>query len=286
MTSLLFPKRINHNSLVWEWVSYRDIDRLKYDRCVNRIASWPFMYSWYWDAVCSSWGAYVNGDYEMVFPVYVDWKWGFIPVLSTPYCVKWIDGDSSIAEYLIKRYFGLKNLAFSFYVKNAAEAQVQILECDFNGLASGDLKRNLKKAERQGYSFQEKGKWENFAVMMRKFHPYPWHSNDERVMFQLYTKAAALGYGCVSEVLKENEVVASYFYIVQNAQLLLVQNVTKPNHKAGSPMALLIFSIIEFQRRKNHLIQVHFMGSSNPGVAEYNKKFSAKDVPYYRVRNF
>jgi len=51
-------------------------------------------------------------------------------------------------------------------------------------------------------------------------------------------------------------------------------------------MALLIHSILEKIRAENILPEVHFMGSSNTGVAEYNKKFGAVDHEYFKLKNY
>ena len=286
MKSPWLPNRIKLHGHEWLWRSCDQLNHEKYNQRIRASAHWPFMYSWYWDAVCSKWGAYVLADYEEVFPVYQKWKWGVVPMLVTPYCVKWIEGKSSIAEYVATRFMGFKNLAFPFELTGAKPTRAQILSKNSEWTASGDLKRNIKKAEQQGYEFEASGTWQNFTHLMKSFHPYPWNFDDECAMHRLYEKSSKLGVGFLSEVKLGNELVASYFYILQNSQLLFIQNVSDSQHRAGSPMALLIHSILESFSIKNDSLDIHFMGSANEGVAEYNKKFGAVDFEYYRLKNY
>jgi hypothetical protein len=286
MKGPFLPKRVRLNNQDWIWHNSDELNHAKYDSRIESQGYWPFMLSWYWNSVCKHWGAYVKGDYQDVFPVCRQWKWGFVPMLVTPYCVKWIECDSSIAEYLISNVKGFKNLSFPFEVKGSKPSLVQVLTKNELWKPSGDLKRNVKKAEQQGYQFSATGNWESFAQLMKKHHPYPWKKYDEALMEKLYRNARERGYGFISEVMLGGEVVASYFFILRKSQLLFVQNVTNVHHKGGSPMALLIYSILENISADNNHPEVHFMGSANTGVAEYNKKFGATDFEYFRLKNY
>lgn len=286
MKGPFLPRRISVNGHEWIWVNSNALNREKYDYTIESLGYWPFMFSWYWDAVSYSWGAFVKGDYEEVLPICYRWKFGILPMLVTPYCVKWIEGDASVAEQIISRTVGFKNLAFAIEVAGCKSAVVQVLTIDNLWTPSGDLKRNVKKSVNKGYQFKEKGNWSNFSQLMRDFHPYTWTGDDEAAMESLYLKSSDLGYGFISEVWLENEVVASYFFILYKSKVLLVQNVTHSQHKGGSPMALLIYSIIEKLRVEKIFPEIHFMGSTNPGAAEFNKKFGAIDRKYFRLKNY
>jgi hypothetical protein len=286
MKGPFLPSRIQCNGQEWIWLNGDELNHEKYDERIESRDSWPFMLSWYWDAVCHTWGAYVKGNYEDVFPLCRKWKFGLIPMLVTPYCVKWIEGNKALAEHVISNVMALKNLSFPFDVADSELAIVQILSKNEQWNPSGDLKRNVKKAEKLGYRFNASGDWASFSRLMRKFHPYPWRKGDESTMERLYRRSSDLGYGFISEVKLDDEVVASYFYILWKSRLLFVQNVTHANHKGGSPMALLIYSILEKLSAEKIYPEVHFMGSANAGVAEYNKKFGAIDREYFRLKNY
>lgn len=286
MRSPFLPKHIKPQGANWTWMKSNELDRGKYDHYIDTKRYWPFMFSWYWDAVSNSWGAFIKGDYEDVFPICYQWKFGILPMLVTPYCVKWIEGNNALAEYLISRMVCLKNLAFAFEVTGCKSAVVQILKIDEQWAPGGDLRRNVKKSVNQGYQFKAIGNWANFSQLMRNFHPYPWTNDNEAAMERLFLKSSQLGHGFLSEVWLENEVVASYFFILCKSKLLLVQNVTHTHHKAGSPMALLIYSILEKIREENNHAEVHFMGSANTGVADYNRKFGATDYAYFKLKNY
>lgn len=286
MKGPFLPKSIHVNNQVWFWLNCDELNQEKFDICIDSKGSWPFMLAWYWDAVCDTWGAYVLGDYDDVFPICRKWKFGFIPMLITPYCVKWIEGNPTVAEYLISQVIGFNNLAFPFMVNSSKPLMVQILKMDAQWQPGGDLSRNVKKAERQGYQFSATGDWKNFEELIRNYHPYPWKKNDAATMGRLYRRSSELGYGFISEVKLGEVVVASYFFILRKSQLLFIQNVTHPDHKGGSPMAMLIYSILENLRAKDIYPEVHFMGSANTGVAEYNKKFGAIDCEYFRLKNY
>ena len=59
------------------FVSYSDVDKKKWDNCIRFARNGlPYAYSWYLDSVCEYWDGLIYKDYEAVFPLTWNKKFG------------------------------------------------------------------------------------------------------------------------------------------------------------------------------------------------------------------
>ena len=90
-----------------KYVQNRDIDRKKWDECIARSCfETIYPYSWYLDLTASNWDGLIDGDYESVFPVTWNLKYGlhyvFQPLLTQQLglFMKDVPGAQQTSEFL------------------------------------------------------------------------------------------------------------------------------------------------------------------------------------------
>lgn len=68
------------------YVEHRDIDKTKWDDCINRSENGlVYALSWYLDVVCPQWTAIIVDDYHLVMPLPVRKKYGISYIFAPLY---------------------------------------------------------------------------------------------------------------------------------------------------------------------------------------------------------
>jgi len=265
----------------WRLVSVHRIDAKRWDDCVRHHNREIFSEYWYWNAVCSSWQAWVKGDYEDVLALPAERKWGLVPFMRTPLYVKWIEGDPMQLREQIERFFGFKRIHLPFEMFGAKKKSVQLLQLNEEWSASKELLKNVRKAEGEGATYTEEVTWEEFASFMKSNHPYQWPDVQQRTMQELYNAASDKAFGGIAGVKIQSEWAAMQFYICNNNKGYLIQNVVASKWRNREPMPFLLNTLFAKWQSQSANFYVNFMGSNNPGVARFNEKFGAHTAHYW-----
>ncbi len=255
-----------------------------------------FLSYWYLDAVMQNWKAYVLNDYELVFPILPAQKMGFNYVLQPLFLRAFsVEGKANEKKFEFLTQI-LKN--YHFFELNCAQETVipigidskesvyQFLEFEKEYLQtfkkySENTRRKLKDFQKSTAEFIEisdvnllidlfqKEKGNQFAHLTTESY---------KRLINLMTNALANNCGIIKAILFENELVAIGFFIKKRKQLLYLKGIVTSSGKKIGAMQALFDKVI--QENHESCIGLDFGGSSDAGLASFNKKFGAYDRNY------
>lgn len=265
----------------WKLVPLSKVDANRWDSCVRSRNGEVFAEFWYWNAVCKSWQAWVKGDYEDVIALPIERKWGIVPIMRTPLYVKWLEGEAEQLHHLIQSFFGFRKVHCMFEMKGAQKRQFQRFDLQPDWMPTRELVKNIRKAEIENPQYVQSLNWQQYADFMSQNHPYEWPVAQQETMRKLYETASERGVGNISGVKMNDEWAAMQFYIRDESRAYLIQNAVSVSKRNREPMPFLLHTLFLEWLRELKSVDVHFMGSNNPGVARFNEKFGAKTIRYW-----
>ncbi len=277
-------------------ISREEIQTDRWEEVIADSDNSIFLSYWYLDAAIQNWKAYVLNDYELVFPILPAQKLGYNYVLQPLFLRAFsVEGNANEKklEFLTQI---LKN--FHFFELNCVQETVipigidskesvyQFLEFEKEYLQTfkkyaENTRRKLKDFQKSTAEFIEisdvnllidlfnKEKGNQFAHLTAKSY---------QRLTKLMTNALESNCGIIKAISFENELVAIGFFIKKGNQLLYLKGiVTKSGKKIGAMQALFDKVI---QENHEFCIGLDFGGSSDSGLASFNKKFGACDRNY------
>ncbi len=262
----------------WKQIPVADIDSDRWDTCVAAMHAPVFAEFWYWQAIMPTFSAWVKGDYESVVAFPISKKWGLIPTMRMPLYIKWLVGEKEFMSIQLKRFWGWRKV-FVPFESNGNRHQVQVLKLNSDWALTKELKKKIRKCEDEQYVVSE-ATWIDFMHMMRDHHPYAWPLVQQQTLHRLYDAAHVKGKGKILGVKKGEHWIALQFFVMSREQVSLIQNVSDSAYRNHDPMTFLLCSIFDTLKSSAVEMEVNFMGSDHPGVAQYNKKFGAEDKLY------
>lgn len=284
---------------------YDDIDMKKWDACIQGSFNGNiYAYSWFLDIVAGEWDALIQGDYERVFPL--TWKKSFgVYHLYQPFFTQQLGIYSKniltrevVQDFLdhIPEEYQYIEIFLNAYNKIDQEkynVQPQVNhELDLikpyenlHRTYSKNLKRNLKKAEKEKFSVSKNLKPDEVIGLFRKNRgkniAHLKEGNYKRLSRLLYTcvfKKAAKVYGVYSG---NNELLAGAVFVTGNRRaIFLFSGLSEEGKKAGA-MPFLIDAFI--RDNANTHLTFDFDGSNDPNLARFYKSFGAKETSYPRL---
>ena len=277
-------------------ISREEIQLDRWEEVIADSDNSIFLSFWYLDAVMQNWKTYVLNDYELVFPILPAQKIGFNYILQPLFLRSFsVEGKANEKklEFLTQI---LKN--FHFFELNfvqetiipigvqSNESVYQFLEFESDYLKtfkkySENTRRKLKDFQKSTAEFIEISDVKLLIELFQKEKGNQFaHLTAESYqrLTNLMTNALANNCGIIKAISFENEMVAIGFFIKKGNQLLYLKGiVTSSGKKIGAMQALFDQVIQESLELCNGL---DFGGSSDEGLASFNKKFGACDRNY------
>lgn len=277
----------------------------KWDACVRRsVNETPLAYSWVLDHLNPGWEGVIFGDYEGVMPLPVSCRLG-MKMIQMPPQVLTLGIMSDNRE--ITRQFPriLQHPLFSsfrFIAYNGSPSQedfpgcsktntrqTQELNLDKNYIElyrgySRSHRRNIGNFHETGGEIKEDsdaGLFTNLLAIKGAKRPEIFMPHGYRKNFSKMAKEAAnREQGTTYSVWKEGKPVGASFFLIGNKRVI-------PYHLANEEGLQLkaSFALIDHFIRKSaeSNLTLDFSGSTLPNVAEFNRRFGAKPVPYPSV---
>ena len=281
----------------WSYINHKNIDRIKYKRALDVSSARGSLYAqdFVWDILHPGWDILVLGDYDLVIPLPHKRKW-FCTSFRQPIFMRTIP---LIGKNVDRQYFGqicsileancaLVDLNFSIDIadKWSTTGTFQLL----------DLQDDLSR-QRENYSTNTKRILKNHA------DDFKFEQNSDALAFVSFFKAQVgfkygnlkeLHYGrlealietairkdigTISTIMFSGAPIAMAFFIDLNGVRYYVKGASSEKAKEVGAMFHLIDHGIENAVGKG-LKKFDFVGSNAKGVADFNKKFGAKDVSY------
>jgi hypothetical protein len=278
-------------------LSRNEISEDKWDTICQKSDFPIFNSLWYLDSVCDNWKAFVLKDYELALPIFPSNRWGLNYSLQ-PLFVRSVSvmGEEKykVNEFLkyVFQFFHFFELNFDDQViinykdLRTEENFFQLLNFkDTYELIRSSYSENARRKLKQ---FE---KWETSIDCSDNIHDLiNIFKNEKGGIFQnlnessyeslknIMTNALKNQYGNVYSVKFQNEIIAIGFFIYFGNHLLYLKGaVTKIGKEKGAMYGLFDHVIRKFHSSFKRL---DFGGSSDEGVAGFNKKFGACDMKY------
>ncbi len=277
-------------------ISREEIQIDKWEEVIADSDNSFFLSYWYLDAVMQNWKAYVLNDYELVFPILPAQKMGFSYVLQPLFLRAFsVEGKANEKKLEFLTQF-LKN--YHFFELNCVQETVipigidsnesvyQFLEFEKEYLQtfkkySENTRRKLKDFQKSTAEFIEISDVNLLIDLFKKEKGNQFaHLTTESYqrLKNLMTNALESNCGIIKAISFENELVAIGFFIKKRDQLLYLKGIVTSSGKKIGAMQALFDKVI--QENHESCIGLDFGGSSDEGLASFNKKFGACDRNY------
>jgi hypothetical protein len=287
-----------------EYRTYQQIDKQKWDACIERSANGLiYAYSFYLDAMAANWDALVLNDYEAVMPLTWKKKYGIYYLYQPFFTASLGVFGNTLSAILLNDFLNAIPNRFKYwdiYLNHANFYSLPdfklyermnytlSLEDDYEKLYSNyrdNIKRNIKKAQQLNCVIKK-----NIPVIdiielskqqSKSFSPAT--SNDYERFVKLYhllvTKQQAITYGVYTH---QNALVASavFFFSHNRAYYILVGN--HPNGKTIGASHALINAFIKDYAGQNLVLD--FEGSDIRNLAFFYSSFGAVEEKYSGVK--
>ncbi len=287
-------------------VKHIEIDKAKWDQCIRKSSNESiFGYSWYLDAVCDNWNAFILNDYEAVFPVAEKIKFG-IPYLYQPFFARYFGvyaasppSPKLVSEFLATICSTYRNLDFNLHESNLdfpdlpivakTRKQFQYLNmtADYEVCYKGyseNVKRNLKRAVKENYTVTNTIFPEEIVELFKntKGHELTiFQPRHYQLLLFLMDSCLKRNSGQTIAVYKGNHLCAAAFFMKSNKRFTYLKSGVTEEGKQNGAMHFLMDHFIRENAGKGFTLD--FGGSSVESVARFYKSFGARDCVYLQL---
>ncbi|HMM11306.1 MAG TPA: GNAT family N-acetyltransferase [Bacteroidales bacterium] len=279
-----------------------EIDKLKWDQCVRESFNGNlYGWSWYLDIVHKNWEALVEGDYERVFPLTGNTRFGvsylFQPFFAQQLGVysRHIMSEEVTARFLraIPSRFKLVEIrlnkhnkvpATGFGVSSHTNIELDLIHTyeRIHRNYSSNTKRNLRKAQESGLWLSKNIRPEQVVALFRDNRGRTishWNDREYRRFVQLaYTaihRGQAVTYGVYD---KANQLLSGALFVKSNGKIVFLFSGTSPEGKAQHALTFMIDSIIREHAPGQYVLD--FEGSDQTGLARFYLGFGGQTTTY------
>jgi hypothetical protein len=289
-------------------INYRqtkDIDKQKWDECIlNAINRRPYAYSWFLDIVSPGWEALEMNDYEAVFPLTQNRKFG-IRYLYQPYFAQQLGIFSRVhlTESLVEQFLLAIPSRFSFIhvhlnsMNKIDHGKFTIIprlnyELDlipsYETLFTGynqNTRRNIRKALDQNLNIRKKVDPDELITLFKANYG----RNEVSLKFRQYNTLRLLMTYCLKNTLSltvgaylpDDTLCAGIFFLQDRDRFIYHFAASDKNARENGAVFMLIDSFI-----KEHAGQpliLDFEGSSDQNVARFYRGFGAKETGFNEI---
>jgi hypothetical protein len=286
------------------FLSGDQIDRLKWDRCIDRALNGNICaYSWFLDIMCAGWGGIIAGDYAFIMPVPFNSRFGITYLLQPRFIQQLgifgvVPPDEDIVNQFIEAIpLTIKAVDYHFNTRNRliTEWEVKmhtnlVLKIDKTYeaqrlLYTHNLIRNLKKSSDKGFYKVQNNDPESLIKLFRK-------EKGSELSFlkdENYTKLIRVLQACLhrkkadiwSVYNRENKLCGGIVWLFSHDKAVLYFSAQRKTGSAEGALAWLIDAFIQENAASGILLD--FEGSVNPGLARFYAGFGALAEYYPRL---
>lgn len=296
----------NHSNI--QYLVYKDIDKQKWDNCINNVSNGLiYARSLYLDSIADNWDALILHDYEAVMPLIWNKKYGihylYQPYFTTALGIFGNDLNSSITQQFLEaipKKFSYWNVDLNegnllkedlLNKKIQPTKRVNIflpLHENYKKLSAGYSRlagRKLKSSQEQHLTVRT----ENNPQVIVQHYINNYQKSKGSVpqsgynhLLNLLTKLPKENYRAYSAVLPDNEIAA--FYLVYTDERF-VYSIIGGSTAKGKEMGAFYFvtdaAIREFAG-SNKIFR--FEGSDVQGIAFFDQQFGSHKVEYWHLK--
>jgi hypothetical protein len=284
------------------FLAHADIEKVKWDNCIKEAFNGNlYGWSWYLDIVHPGWNALVEDDYNRIFPLTGNRKFG-IGYLFQPFFSQQLGIYSrSILNPNIVGNF-ISNIPAQYrYIDIKLNAHNKIESKDFRTLKNinheldlintydriynkytTNTKRNLKKALELELTISKKGKAESIISLFRANRGRTishWNDLEYARLLNLSYTAVFRGQAMIYAVYtRQNELCAGAIFMRSHNKIVFLFSGANQKAKESHALTFLIDSVIKEFAPSQFILD--FEGSNDEGLARYYKGFGSKETDY------
>lgn len=274
-----------------KFVNRQDIDTEKWNNRIGKDAAENvFSYTWYLDSTAESWGALISDDdFNTVLPIAFTTKLGVKRMYQAPFTREYsIFGKdfnwAEALEFLRKEFKHISFRSGELDLTNTSEGrqnQELLLTEDFTSKYRSNAKRLVKKGNKL-FTFRLA---KDPSPLIQLFEDTVAHKVDAvgnieiQSLKQLMHHAIEIGKGELIEVLENEQLVASGFFLKDKKRITYLKGASQEEAKKGGAMYSLFN--YAFERYQPKYDTFDFGGSDIEPVAIFFRKFGATDRNYY-----
>ncbi len=278
-----------------KYLQHHEIDKFKWDRCVNKSFNGIiYAYSWYLDIVSKGWDAIVDGDYEAVFPITHNKKFGFnylyqpfftqqLGVFSvkkltqdiTNVFIEAIPSKYKLIEINLNTFNKFSTNSFRSKLNDNYELDLIPSYDSIYRAYSSNTKRNIKNALRNNVTITVGVNPQDVINIFRR--------NKGRFVSGLASKQYVLLLELIKKLIYMGK--AQVWGAYDNRKKLCAGvffSATNKDAKNNGAMSLLIDRYISKNSESN--LTLDFEGSNNANLARFYASFGSKKCTYLSVR--
>ncbi len=284
------------------YLKHNEIDKKKWDACIKESFNGQvYAWSWYLDIVHPDWHALVEGEYERVFPLTGNRKFG-ISYLYQPFFAQQlgvfspsilnaeivnaflqaIPSQYQFAEIRLNTHNKADDSLFAITQHTNYELDLINTYERISRKYSSNTRRNLKKATEVELSLMKNVKPEEVIKLFRANRGRTIsHWNDleynrlKKLTYTALYRGQAIVYGVYA---KPNELCAGAIFIRSHGKLVFLFSGANQQAKENHAMTFLIDGVIR-EHAPSHLV-FDFEGSDNENLARFYKGFGSKRTTY------
>ncbi|MFL2664247.1 MAG: GNAT family N-acetyltransferase [Crocinitomicaceae bacterium] len=281
----------------WSYINHKNIDRIKYNVAVERYSTREALYAqdFMWDILHPGWDLLVFGDYKLIVPLPHKRKW-FCTSFRQPIFMRTIpliggSFDKHSFEQvcaILEANCALVHLNFNIDTSDkwtsTGTFQLLDLQDDISRQRENysTNARRILKNHTDDFKFEENSDASAFVSFFKAQVGFKYGNLKELHygrLEALIETAIRKDIGTISTIMFNGAPIAMAFFIDLNGVRYYVKGASSEKAKEVGAMFHLIDHGIENAVGKG-LKKFDFVGSNTKGVADFNKKFGAKDVSY------
>ena len=275
-------------------VTRGDISYAKWDKLASESSHSIFMSRWYLDEVMPNWNAIVLNDYEACLPVQISKKYNLNYTLQPLFIRAFaVLGDNQKTLQLLEKlrkeisFFSIAldvDVGDKHFIREHSIHQILPLNQDYElifKMYSQNVKRSLRDFIKSKAELTDEIDPKLLIKMFRSIKGKEFfHLNDEAYirLTNLMKSAQSRESSILRGVRLNGELVAICFFIRQDGKLLYLKGIVNSKGRDIGAMQAVFDSVIK--ENASSASSLDFGGSSNEGLALFNKKFGAIDRKY------
>lgn len=278
-------------------IKRKNLDIEKYSKALDNSLNYRiYAEYWYLDILTNEkWECWIYGDYEVIMPVPLQYKFGLKFVIQPTYCQQLgVFYNEEISDELFKEFerklHKYRVRSYSFNEENTerynpkGEKRVNYildLSLSYSSLFMNyrkDKKRNLRKTTEKEISINETIETESYFQILKKYYPGIQQFN-KNLLNELLSRKQLIQYTATLDNTINNH---RMFMLTKNRLYVIasVRNKESPIDISSNIIDLVI------QKYSSEKLILDFEGSMISGVANFNKGFGALEKKYTRFSNF
>ena len=284
---------------------HKEIDKSRWDECIrNSVNRLPYAYSWFLDIVSPGWDSLEMNDYETVFPLTHNRKFG-IRYIYQPYFAQQLGvfsrehlTASLVDEFLqsIPGRFSFIHLHLNSMNKtdNGSYQQVPRMNHELDLISSYDIlfreynqntRRNIRKALDHDITIRRKAEPDELIALFTGNYG----QNEKTLKFRHYEMLRTLMNYCLKNTfsitmgayLPDDTLCAGVFLLRDQDRFIYHFAASDQRARENGAMFLLIDSFLK--EHSGQPLILDFEGSNDPNMARFYKGFGARESLFTEV---